>query len=112
MREEFVHQKEQCARWTQEGQTVRVISRTKCIRYRGKDHEVFWSQWVGPHMLRIGTDEIPVVLSAVDDGGNALGVGVDFTRATAMQATEAEREANRQNILQVATDVLVGMGVW
>lgn len=110
--DQFVHQKKPCARVELDDQPVTVTTTVGSTTYRGQEYETIKARWKGCHLLRIGEEEFLVDESMTFDAGPRLGVTLVFERHREVPFTEEECAAGRAHILRVATDVLVGQGIW
>ena len=110
--EEFVHQNKKCSRRELEGCPVEITVTSRQATYNGKPYTRVLTRWKGRHLLIIGEEKLDVDESLVTDCGPKLGVSVASTPHREIPFTEAEREAGRRRVINVATQLMIRAGVW
>lgn len=110
--EHFRNNNMDCARYELDGHPIREETRMRSCTYYGKEYPMQVRIWYGLHMLRRGDREILVEQTTIHDGGEKLGVAITATIPPEVPPTEEEREANRRQVIAVATQILRDKGIW
>ena len=110
--EEFRHQNKACYRQELEGCPVEITETARTALLDGTAYDRRARRWKGRHLLVIGEDVQDVDESLVTDCGPKLGVTVACTPHREVPFTEEEREAGRQRVIQVATQLMIRAGIW
>lgn len=105
MEETFTNCKRQCRRWTPEGCSVEVETRTEPAQYRGKSITAVITTWKGAHMLDDGFNVWRVVRSETWDGG---AMGLTLAYSVQRERTEEETREYLQNLKAVVEQVFPG----
>lgn len=108
----FEHQNMTCYRKELPGCPVEIIIKERTELYRGKQIQKTITDWRGRHLLILGDEQLDVDRSMTTDRGKKLGVSLGYELHREIPFTEEEREAGRQRVREVATQVLIRAGIW
>lgn len=103
--EQYEHQNKPLIRTEIEGEPIKITQFMRTTRNQKKDWPTVCIRWKGLHVLRLGDKEILAAESVISDAGPKVGVTLSFEQPRETPPTQAEIQANRENINRVLRSI-------